>query len=170
MTNTDKRTGWERMPGTHDIDNGKGKVYRGLVRFERPCATCGESFGIYVTQGTADGETRNSSFGLRNCEKHRMRMAAPGTGIPSDEAEKLRTANTTMKEELEGLYARNSALYAENEILKARLGVYELPTIEVPKVTAWSGNGMAKAPDPTGEMLRRQWAEKNNVKKMPWDS
>lgn len=169
MTNTDKRAGWERMPGTHDIDNGKGKTYRGLVRFERPCATCRVPFGIFVTQGTADGEARNSSFGLRNCEKHRMKMVAPGAGMPFDEAEKLRTANATMKEELTGLYARNSALHSENEVLKARLATYELPSMaSASRVTAWTG-AVTESSAATTEMLRQEWL-KNNPEKMPWGS
>jgi len=169
MTNTDKRAGWDRMPGTHDIDNGKGKTYRGLVRFERPCATCQEPFAIHVTQSTADGEASNSGFGLRNCEKHRMKMVPAGTGISVVEAEKLRTANATMKEELTGLYARNSALHAENQVLKSKLATYELPTMEVPRVTAWTADAAMKVPDPAGETLRREWAEKN-LQKMPWGS
>ncbi len=110
MTNTDKRAGWDRVPGTCEISNGKGKTYRGMVRFERPCATCGERFGIHVTQSTADGEAHNSGFGLRNCEKHRMKMVPAGIGVSVDAAEKLRTANVTMKDELTGLYALNKEL------------------------------------------------------------
>lgn len=170
MTNTDKRIGWERMPGIHEVDNGKGKIYRGLVRFERPCATCGERFGIYVTQGTADGETRNSSFGLRNCEKHRMKMVAPSAGMPAGEAEKLRTANATMKEELTGLYARNSALHAENQVLKSKLAVYELPSMEVPRISAFTIEPVTQSSYAATEELRNQWLKKNGAnEKMPWE-
>ena len=166
MTNTDKRAGWDRVPGLHTIEN-KGKTYRSMVRFERPCATCGERFGIHVTQSTADGEAHNSGFGLRNCEKHRMKMVQAGIGVSIAEAEKLRTANVTMKEELTGLYARNSALYAENEILKSRLSAYELPTMaQASRVTAWTGEPVTDASAATTEELRRKWIEKNETDKL----
>lgn len=178
MTNTDKRAGWDRIPGTCTIDNGKGKTYRSMVRFERPCATCGERFGIHVTQSTADGEAHNSSFGLRNCEKHRMKMVRPGIGVSFDEAEKLRTANVTMKEELTGLYAQNSALHAENTVLKARLSVYELPGMEVARTTAWAAKPRTDAQAAATEKLRQAWVAKHekekaalakNNAKMPWE-
>jgi hypothetical protein len=199
MTNTDRRADWDRMPGTCEISNGKGKVYRGMVRFERPCATCGERFGIHVTQSTADGEAHNSGFGLRNCEKHRMKMVPAGIGVSVDAAEKLRTANVTMKEELTGLYARNAALHAENEILKSRLAVYELPSMNVPRVSAFTQEPLTDAKaatteelgqkwleknpqaamlthdtalkplDAAGQELLQKWLAKNNVQKMPWE-
>lgn len=163
MTNTDKRAGWERMPGTHDINNGKGKTYRGLTRFERPCATCQERFGIYVTSYVADGVGYNTSFGLRNCEKHRMKMVAAGSTASSDELEKLRMANKCMKEELDPLYARNTALFAEVQILKAenstlrnKFAPYELqPAME---------RQAALPADVVGQQLLQKFKEK-----MPWD-
>jgi len=32
MTSTDRRAVWERVPGLHEISNGKNKVYRNMVR------------------------------------------------------------------------------------------------------------------------------------------
>ena len=164
MTNTDRRAGWDRIPGTCTISNGKGKIYRNMVRFERPCANCGERFGIHVTQSTADGEAHNSSFGLRNCEKHRMKMVAPGIGVSFDEAERLKTANATMKEELTGLYARNAALHAENQVLKAKLAPYELAGMEVARTTALTMETETDKQSATTEMLRRQFLDKQKTK------
>lgn len=161
MTNS-RREGWERMPGLHEIHNGKGKVYRGMVRFERACLTCTEPFGIYITQSTADSEGHNSSFGLRNCEKHRMKMVAHGTN--AGELEKLRMMVSTMKDELDPLYARNTAMFAEiqvlkaeNEVLRGKFATYELqPAME----------RAAKLPaDAVGQQLAREFAAKN---KLPW--
>ena len=162
MTNTDKRAGWDRVPGTTTIDNGKGKQYRNMVRYERPCAACGERFGVYVTQSTADGEARNSSFGLRNCEKHRMKMVSAGSGGSIEEVNKLRSANTTMKAELEGLYVVIKEL-------REQLAKYELaPAIERIAAPQSLGDHMMKVPDPAGDELRRKFVAKNNVK-MPWE-
>ena len=72
-----------------------------------------------------------------------------------------------MKEELTGLYARNSALYAENEILKSRLSAYELPTMaQASRVTAWTGEPVTDASAATTEELRRKWIEKNETAKL----
>lgn len=164
MTNTDKRAGWERMQGTHDIDNGKGKTYRGLVRFERACAACQEPFAIHVTRNVADGVAHNTGFGLRNCEKHRMKMVAHGATASTDEVEKLRMMVSTMKDELDPLYARNTAMFAEiqvlkaeNEVLRGKFATYELqPAME----------RAAKLPaDAVGQQLAREFAAKN---KLPW--
>jgi hypothetical protein len=136
-----KRDGWERQIGTVEIDNGKGKTYRNMVRFIRPCATCGEAFEIHVTESCADGAAHNSSFGLRNCAKHRMKMTPSGDG---SEIERLRMANSIMKQELDYLYA------SERE-LKARLAKYESTTAFNPK-----------------ESLARELA-RNGKPKVPWE-
>lgn len=168
MTNTDKRAGWERMPGAHDIDNGKGKTYRGLVRFERACATCQERFAIHVTRNVADGVAHNTGFGLRNCENHRMKMVAAGSTASTDEVEKLRMMVKVMKEELDPLYARNAAIFAELQVLKAenatlrnKFAAYELqPAME----------HAAKMPaDAIGQQLAREFAAKLLKNKMPWE-
>ena len=116
-----RRDGWERAStGAQTI---KGKAYRKLVEFTRPCATCEKPFSIFVTEKIANGHADSNSFGLKNCEVHRRNKAAPDLG----EQEKLRTANVTMSEELAGLYASNRDLFAELQVIKARLARYELP-------------------------------------------
>lgn len=152
MTNT-KRAAWERVPGLHEISNGKNKVYRRMVRFERACKTCTEPFGIYVTEHCADNEGHNSNFGLRNCEKHRMKMVAQG--VNADEVEKLRMTVSTMKAELDPLYAYNKELFAELQVAKARLALYELqPAME---------RAASIPADPTGQQLAREFAAKNGI-------
>lgn len=156
------RAGWVQIPGTHEFSY-KGRSYRNMARFERPCATCGENFPIFVTQKVADGGASSNNFGMKNCEKHRLRrvqhdgrdlgapahitgfarvtvengkyiteQAAPGT--LAEELERLRTANVTMKAELDNLYPVHKETFeklqvveAENVALKARLAQYELP-------------------------------------------
>ena len=49
----------------------KGRHYRQLVEFSRPCQQCGERFSIYVTRPIANEEFDSNVFGLKNCELHR---------------------------------------------------------------------------------------------------
>lgn len=63
------RSGWEQSgTGPRYI---RGRNYPKLCEFKRPCATCGESFSIYVTPRIAEGLADTNSFALRNCELHR---------------------------------------------------------------------------------------------------
>src|SRR5437868_13201993 len=99
------RSEWTRGPSgpqTIKTASGKMRTYANLAEFKRPCATCGELFSIYVTPKIAAGHADSNSFGLKNCEKHRRNRSL----ADSDELETLRTANATMREELEGLYAQ----------------------------------------------------------------
>lgn len=117
------RTEWKRgEPGPRKI--GK-KTYVNLVEFSRSCATCGKPFSIHVTAKIANGGADSNSFGLKNCLEHRR-------GGPKDttELDQLRMANNVMREELDGLYARDKELFAENQVLKARLVVYETPNAD----------------------------------------
>ena len=144
---------WIQIPGTHEFAY-KGRTYRNMARFERPCATCGDNFPIFVTHKVADGGASSNNFQLKNCEKHRMKRVPfngeasaaapsdkPATGFPrttvqngkyvtenavADEIDQLRMANNVMKEELDGLYTRNKELFAEIQVLKAQLAKYEL--------------------------------------------
>lgn len=104
--------------GDHVI---KGRTYKNLTEFSRPCAACAKPFSIFVTSRIASGFADSNSFGLKNCPEHRRNSAASGVDV-----EALRMANNVMKQELEGLYARDTGLFAENQALKARLATYEL--------------------------------------------
>ena len=162
MSTAHKRDGWEQQPGLHEVNGGKGKVYRNMVRFDRRCATCNESFGVYVTESCADGMTHNSSFGLKNCEKHRMRMVAHGGAGSAGELEKLQMMVSVMKQELEGLYA------TERE-LRARIRDLENPTTGAPVMKV--KGGFRKWDDVPFDPHALLAAEiKNNSKKMPWDA
>lgn len=100
----------------------KNRTYKNLVEFTRPCVTCQQRFSIFVTKKIADGHADSNSFGLKNCEAHRR--SRPALDGPDGEA--LRMANSVMRQELEGLYARDKELFAENQLLKAKLAQYEL--------------------------------------------
>lgn len=109
------RTDWRRgLTGTHKI---KDREYKNLTEFSRPCANCGNRFSIFVTDKIAAGHADSNSFGLKNCEQHRRSPVRADNA----ELERLRMANSVMKQELEGLYARDHALFAELQECKARL-------------------------------------------------
>jgi hypothetical protein len=111
------KDGW-----THDRDHDKvqlgKKQYRNMEEWARPCAVCGEKFSIFVRANSGT----NSSFGLRTCKVHRgERPGANGMAAPG-EVDALRTANATMREELDGLYVQLKEL-------RDRLAKYELPAV-----------------------------------------
>lgn len=114
------REGWERGEAGPKII--KGKTYRDLTEFKRPCQKCGTLFSIFVTGKIAAGHADSNSFALRNCEQHRRVSGAANT-----ELSQLRGAHDTMTAELEGLYSRVREQFEEIQILKARLAKYELP-------------------------------------------
>lgn len=162
------------MPGTHEINSGKGKTYRGLIRFERACASCGERFAIHVTGNVADGVAHNTGFGLRNCEKHRMKMVAAGSDGSTDEIDKLRMMVKCMKEELDPVYARNKELFAEVQVLKAKLATYDLQfgmqsLSEVPPMPRSVEPVMNGGDNAVGRQLAQAFAEKIK-NKMPWEA
>lgn len=100
----------------------KGKSYKSLTEFTRQCATCDQPFSIFVTAKIAAGHADSNSFGLKNCDLHRRNKPASDLG----EIDTLRTANVTMREELQGLYERVKTQFEELQVIKARLATYEL--------------------------------------------
>lgn len=117
------KDGW-----THHIDHEKvtlgRKQYRNMEEWQRPCMVCAEPFSIFV-RANGNGMV-NSSFGLRTCNAHRgERPGANGTADPGEVA-KLRSANATMREELDGLYIRLREVFEELQVSKAKLATYEL--------------------------------------------
>jgi ribosomal protein L37E len=84
---------------------------KNLVEFTRPCATCGKSFAIHVTEKIADGHADTNSFGLKNCEEHRRNN---------------RPAKRDLEAELAILYERDKAQFVEIQELRAKLAAYEL--------------------------------------------
>lgn len=119
------RTEWIKgRTGPVTLKNKRGRehTYANLTEFTRPCKTCEKPFSIFVTSKIAAGHADSNSFGLKNCEEHRQGHG----GVSSVEVEALRMSNATMRAELTGLYERDKALFAENQVLKARLATYEL--------------------------------------------
>lgn len=122
----------------------RGKIVH-LYTLKKPCAQCGGEMRIDVTRDAIDGKAKNAGLHLKRCETCRAATRALGTSsrpktegepvlpakkhaLPEEAApatdEALRTANATMKEELEGLYAINKEL-------RQRLSRYELgPAME----------------------------------------
>lgn len=114
-----------------------------LYRVTRPCASCATVISIDVTKKALLGTSKNAGLLLRNCPKCREARKAGGPGSrggksrPSidettaplaiiDDTEKLQMMVNVMREELDGLYGRDKELFAENQVLKARLATYEL--------------------------------------------
>ena len=181
-----------------------GGNYVHLYRVARPCATCGAEISLDVTKGALDGSKKNAGLLLRNCPKCRAERKAGGVGsrggrsrpiaeaaapvaaVDNTELEALRTANATMKEELEGLYAQIKELRqqlgqgAVAEPQSPSVRTYKLPSepltmaestkaLGAPKATAWPSDSLQmKVHDPIREELAQKWL-KNNCKKMPWE-
>ena len=113
MARTHDRSEWTRgRSGELQIKN---RTYKDLVEFTRPCASCGKPFSIFVTSKIAAGQADSNSFGLKNCPEHRRNTRTADTS----ETEALRMANSVMKAELDGLYAR-LAQYELQPAMKAR--------------------------------------------------
>ena len=111
------REGWERGEGGPKTI--KGKTYRSLVEFRRPCAVCMRPFSIYVTEKIAAGHSDTNSFKLRTCEAHRKNAT-------NGELEELRNTIASLRQEVDPLYVEVKKLFDENQQLKARLAKYEL--------------------------------------------
>lgn len=100
--------------------------FRNAHRLTRACPTCSETIVLDVTTKALEGKATNHGLSLRRCKKCRTALkagseayavrkaavvAAPVTApVNNEELEALRTANATMKEELEALYAENKRL------------------------------------------------------------
>jgi hypothetical protein len=112
----------------------RGKIMH-LYKLVRPCAECGAEMRIDVSKAALIGTAKNAGLHLRRCAVCRARTKALNTSSrpqvegessarevvavePQSADETLRSANATMKEELEGLYAQNREL-------RDRLAQYE---------------------------------------------
>lgn len=118
------REGWTEV-ATHTSVVLHGKQYRNMREWARPCVVCKSNFSAFESAGRVDA---NSQFSNKTCPAHRGLLPAlergfivwsdslkgivPGASCvstevpaaPNEELEMLRTANATMKEELDGLY------------------------------------------------------------------
>lgn len=129
--------GW--TGGQHLSKWWRGKIVH-LYTLFRACAQCGGKMRIDVTKAALDGTAKNAGLHLKRCATCRAAAKALGTNsrpkvegeatprpaasrqdtIQPNDAEQLRTANATMKDELDGLYAQTKEL-------RERLAKYELP-------------------------------------------
>jgi hypothetical protein len=164
--------GWQSGEPVTKYWNGD---YIHLYRVVRPCATCGTEISLDVTRKALEGTKKNAGLLLRNCPKCRAERKAGGPGsrggksrpvagdapataqtavAPSvtEELERLRSANATMKEELTGLYAQLKELLAERTPAPAvPKPVYKLP------------------PEPLTMAESTKALRANNGVKMPWE-
>ena len=173
--------GWS---GGDPVTKYWGGNYVHLYRVTRPCATCGAEISLHVTKGALDGSKKNAGLLLRNCPKCRAERkaggvgsrggrsrpiaeAAPAAAVDNTELEALRTANATMKEELDGLYTQIKEL-------REKLARYEGGT------SVAAPAPVAKAPSPaqtyklppeplTMAQSTQAMLAKINCKKMPWE-
>lgn len=179
------RDGWTHR-ADHDSVYINGKQYRNMQEWTRPCVVCGEAVTAYEKKGMVDASSR---FGNRTCKNHRGLLPAlergfivwnaelkgivPGAScvsgtVPAAELETLRTANATMKEELD-------CLYAANKELREKLAKYEPgPALEaaVPAVRTYKLPPEPLTMAESTERLRKMAAElaKNSPQKMPWEA
>lgn len=168
----------EGWTGGDPVTKYWGGNYVHLYRLMRPCATCGAEISLDVTKGALDGTKKNAGLLLRNCPKCRAERKAGGVGsrggksrptagepaevsaVDNTELETLRTANATMKEELEGLYAQIKELNARpiQPVVRAPKAPIAERTYKLP-------------PEPlTMAESTKALTAKNNLQKMPWGS
>lgn len=166
--------GWQGGAPVTKYWNGN---YIHLYRVTRLCASCQAEISLDVTKQALDGTKKNAGLLLRNCPKCRAARKAGGVGsrggtsrptanetvvppVNNEELERLRTANATMKEELDGLYMQLKELLAEREPIRqptpaaiAKPVQYKLP------------------PEPLTmeESTKRMMATLKNNVKMPWE-
>ena len=174
--------GWQGGGPVTKYWNGN---YIHLYRVTRPCATCGAEISLDVTKNALDGSKKNAGLLLRNCPKCRAERKAggpgsrggssrPTAGAPAQviaqpaeimhELETLRTANATMKEELEGLYAQLRDLRGQQQSLVTVPAIVSAPKAPVTYKLPPEPLIMAEST----KRIQVALAAKNNVK-MPWE-
>lgn len=131
-----KKDLWTREDGTHVLEY-KGRTYKNMVLFSRPCATCGEKFGIHVTEQVADGRASSNNFALKNCEKHRQRA---GNSADPQEIKKLSEQLSSVNSYCATLERDHKTQFEELQVVKARLAKYELG----PAMEQHATNGVVK--------------------------
>ena len=152
----------------------RGK-YLHLYRLRKNCAQCGKEMIIDVTKAAIVGTAKNAGLHLTRCPGCRgASKGEGGTSRPTvksepmpaagnNELEMLRTANATMKEELEGLYMQIKELReqilrggpAPRQAASKPMQEYKLPPEPLT---------MAEST----KRIQAALAAKNNVK-MPWE-
>lgn len=182
--------GWQGGDPVTKFWNGN---YIHLYRVTQPCVTCGVEISIDVTRHALDGSKKNAGLLLRNCPKCRAERKAGGPGsrggtsrpvangsapvqttiaaVPAEimqELETLRTANATMKEELEGLYVQLKELRGQQR--PAETVGFKPPT--KPPTKPLEPATYRRLPEPltmaeATKRIHEQLAKNNS--KMPWE-
>lgn len=126
--------GWT---GGHALTKWWRGAYVHLYTLRKPCAECGGEMRIDVTRDALEGKVKNAGLHLKRCAKCRAISRAAGSSsrpkiagqepfipaaVTAEELEQLRTANATMREELD-------TVHAENRELRRRLSSHEGPTL-----------------------------------------
>lgn len=118
------RSHWERKgEGPRYL---KGRNYKKLVEFTRPCKSCGQPFSIFVTAPIAEGFKDTNSFALVNCEMHRR-------GSGSKETDTLRAKDAVMTEELQGMYGIERELRSKLAAMEQKIAALQ----NKPKKLPW---------------------------------
>lgn len=177
------RDGWTEVV-THTSIVLHGKQYRNMREWCRPCVVCKSNFSSFESAGRTDA---NSQFSNKTCPAHRGLLPAlergfivwsdslkgivPGascvsTEVPavrSEELETLRTANTTMKEELDGLYMQLKELRGQQR-------PPETTGFKPPQKPVQTTYQRLSEPLTMAESTKNMQAalDKNNAK-MPWE-
>lgn len=148
-----------------------------LYRLRKNCAQCGKEMILDVTKAAIMGTAKNAGLHLTRCPDCRaVSKEGGGTSRPttrseptpaseSSELEMLRTANATMKEELDGLYMQNKEL-------RQRLASYEPAERPAPAPKPVQTT-YRLPPEPltmaqSVKNMQAALAAKNNAK-MPWE-
>jgi hypothetical protein len=163
-----------------------------LYRLRKNCAQCGTEMILDVTKAAIVGTAKNAGLHLTRCPQCRaaskeggatsrpLTQVAQPTSVPNTdmtEMETLRTANVTMKEELDGLYTLNKELreklarYETNAAPRPAENPFKKPAMPLGPVMHAPGG--FKAPEPIAKSsvdaeLLQKWLEKKNAK-MPWE-
>ena len=155
-----------------------------LYRLRKNCAQCGKEMILDVTKAAIAGTAKNAGLHLTRCPQCRNASKEEGgTSRPTTrseftpvsdnaELETLRSANATMKEELEGLYVQLKEL-------RQQLGQNVVAAPKPPETHRLPPEPLTmaestKALDATiksrtiTEELRQKFLAKNNLK-MPWN-
>lgn len=174
------RDGWSEV-ATHSSIVLHGKQYRHMKEWSRPCVVCDAKFSAFENATRADA---NSQFSNKTCTAHRGLLPAlekgfiawskeAGAIVPGakcggssaeggEDLERLHMMVATMKEELDPLYGRNKELFAEIQVLKAKLATFLLQ----PAMEAQQNVKPVKPAFDSHALLAADIAAKN---KMPWE-
>lgn len=163
--------------------------FRHAHRLHRSCPTCTEMIVIDVTTKALEGKATNHGLALRRCKKCRLALkagpqayaarkdeladkpaqavvAAPvqpaAVAVDNEELEKLRTANATMKEELEGLYMQLKELRGMPPAIPAPVSPKPVQTYKLPPEPLTMAESTKRIKAAVAER------DKNNAK-MPWE-